>query len=183
MGSTPGIKTLLELERKRFGYVDTPKPTLETESRKSPAGLGIITPDPMVKMLGPGYMRFASPFGIKGAARESANRVDLLAVVSDEEGTGHFQAFIITARQTMTPFVFGRFGIPPSATFFAATEEAAVIAQMHPRIDGQIGLPRPSARRGQRVRYRRRDIERFARNGGSHRAKPGRKSDLERASA
>jgi hypothetical protein len=94
MGSTPGIKTLLELERKRFGYVDTPKPTLETESRKSPAGLGIITPDPMVKMLGPGYMRFASRFGIKGAARESANRVDLLAVVSDEEGTGHFQAFI-----------------------------------------------------------------------------------------
>jgi hypothetical protein len=90
----PEIKTLLELERKHFGYVDTPKPTLETESPKSSAGLGIITPDPMVKMLGPGCMRFASPFGIKGAARESANRVDLLAVVSDEEGTGHFRAFI-----------------------------------------------------------------------------------------
>jgi hypothetical protein len=74
----PEIETLRELERKHFGYVDTPKPSLETESPKSSAGLGIITPDPMVKMLGPGYMRFASPFGINGAARESANRVDLL---------------------------------------------------------------------------------------------------------
>ena len=90
----PEIKTLPELERKHFGYVDTPKPSLETESPKSSAGLGIITPDPMVKMLGPGYMSFASPFGIKGAARESANRVDLLALASDGEGTGHFRAFI-----------------------------------------------------------------------------------------
>ena len=48
----------------------------------------------MVKMLGPGYIRFASPFGINGAAKESANRVDLLAVASAEKGTGHFRAFI-----------------------------------------------------------------------------------------
>jgi hypothetical protein len=90
----PEIKTLPELERKHFGYVDTPKPSLETESPKSSAGLGIITPDPIIKMLGSGFMRFASPFGIKGGARESANRVDLVAVGSDEEGTGHFRAFI-----------------------------------------------------------------------------------------
>ena len=90
----PEIKTLGELEKKHFGYLDTPKLSLETEFPKSSARLGIITPDPMLKMLGPEYMRFASPFGIKGGARESANRVDLVAVGSDEEGTGHFRAFI-----------------------------------------------------------------------------------------
>ena len=106
----PEIKTLRELEREHFVYVDTPKPNLETESPSSSAGLGIITPDPIVRMLGPGYMHFASPFGIKGVARESANRVDLLAVASVAEGTSHFRAFTHHCQATMTPFVFGRFG-------------------------------------------------------------------------
>ena len=90
----PEIKTLGELEKKHFGYLDIQKLSLETASPKLSPGLGIITPDPMLKMLGPEYMRFASPFGIEGGARESANRVDLVAVGSDEEGTGHFRAFI-----------------------------------------------------------------------------------------
>jgi len=49
----PEIETLPELERKHFGYVDTPKPSLETESFKSSTGLGIMTPYPLGEMLGP----------------------------------------------------------------------------------------------------------------------------------
>ena len=90
----PEIKTLLELKEKVFGYVETPKSSLETGSPKSSTGLGIMTPDPLCKMLGAGYMRFASPFGIRGVARESANRVDFVVVVLDQEDKNHFRAFI-----------------------------------------------------------------------------------------
>jgi hypothetical protein len=120
----PEIKTLGELEKKHFGYLDIQKLSLETASPKLSPGLGIITPDPMLKMLGPEYMRFASPFGIKGGARESANRVDLVAVGSDEEGTGHFEHSFVTARQTMPPFVFGSFGTMLSAQCFGATDSS-----------------------------------------------------------
>jgi len=53
-----------------------------------------MTPCPSAEILGPGYMRFASPFGVKGVARESADRVDFVCLVLDEEGKGNFRAFI-----------------------------------------------------------------------------------------
>ena len=63
-------------------------------SSQTSAGLGIVTADPMGEVLGTGYKRFESPFGVNGLAKESSERVDILALVSDEEGKGHFRAFI-----------------------------------------------------------------------------------------
>ena len=65
-----------------------------TLNRPSCVGLGTITPDPMGELLGTGYMRFESPFGVHGPAKEFSDRVDLLAVVSEEQGRGYFRAFI-----------------------------------------------------------------------------------------
>jgi hypothetical protein len=96
----PEKETLPELERKHFGYVDTPKASLETESLKSSTCLGIMTPYPLGEMLGSEYMRFASPFGIKDVARVSANRVDFVCLVLDQEGKGHFRAFIRPCQAT-----------------------------------------------------------------------------------
>jgi hypothetical protein len=95
----PEIENLDELKRKHCDYkvprparvVKTPKSSLKTESPKSSTGLGIMTPCPPAEMLGPGYMSFASPFGVKGVARESTDRVDFVCL---DARKGNFRAFI-----------------------------------------------------------------------------------------
>jgi hypothetical protein len=53
--------------------------------------------DPIGLMLGFGeqaYHRFTTPLGVKGLARWTDDRLDILAVESEVEGTGRFRYFI-----------------------------------------------------------------------------------------
>ncbi len=56
--------------------------------------LGITMPDPAGQLLNTGYDRFESETGIHGLAKSEENRLDILAVVAMEEGTGQFREFI-----------------------------------------------------------------------------------------
>lgn len=57
--------------------------------------LGELSPDPAGNALGTGYQRFCSNFGIDGLARTfSKDKLELLAVVSTDEGRGNFRRFI-----------------------------------------------------------------------------------------
>lgn len=58
------------------------------------AVLGIMEPDPISMELGTGYLRFHSPCGVRGLAKENKGRLDILAVESQTPGTGEFKAFI-----------------------------------------------------------------------------------------
>jgi hypothetical protein len=64
------------------------------------AGLGVVEPDPIGQLLETGYSRFVSPLGVSGLAKEEGKRVDLLAVVSHEEGKGHFGNFLRHCQET-----------------------------------------------------------------------------------
>lgn len=56
--------------------------------------LGRITPSIISEIFQTGYVCFHSPFGIEGLAKESGTRLDLLAVVAAEPGTGQFRSFL-----------------------------------------------------------------------------------------
>jgi hypothetical protein len=57
-----------------------------------------LEPDPISAMLGTGYFRFTGLFGISGLANPRPPRLDLLAVVSDQPGEGHFRDFVELAK-------------------------------------------------------------------------------------
>src|SRR5213596_3527911 len=62
--------------------------------------LGVLTHDPVGMVLGTGYMRFSSPFGIDGLVRtHSKNKIEFLAVVSLHEGKGNFHRFIDACKE------------------------------------------------------------------------------------
>jgi hypothetical protein len=54
------------------------------------------TPDPAGVILGTGYFRFETPFGVQGLARFACddNELDILAVVSEQQGKGQFRNFL-----------------------------------------------------------------------------------------
>lgn len=56
--------------------------------------LGVMEPDPVGLLLGTGYQRFASPFGIDGLCIVTATCLDLLAVEARTPRHGHFRHFI-----------------------------------------------------------------------------------------
>ena len=56
--------------------------------------LGNTTPDFVSKILGTGYLRFQSPTGINGLAKEEGSHLHILAVDATQEGKGQFRAFI-----------------------------------------------------------------------------------------
>ena len=78
-------------------------PAIQASSRVSVGSkdlLGAVTPDPVGMMLGTGYMRFASPLGVDGLVRtNSTKKLELLAVVSTEEGKGNFRRFIAACKE------------------------------------------------------------------------------------
>lgn len=45
------------------------------------------------------FMEFRSPFGVDGLARVRGNRLEILAVISVEEGKGHFRDFVSACQQ------------------------------------------------------------------------------------
>lgn len=61
--------------------------------------LGPTEPDPFGLFLGTGYQRFESPCGIHGLAKESGDRLDVLAVYAAEAGKGQFREFIRLAKE------------------------------------------------------------------------------------
>jgi hypothetical protein len=61
--------------------------------------LGVLTLDWAGMMLGTGFNRFTSPFGVKGLAKDDAVRLDLLAVESTIPSTGQFKRFIQAAKE------------------------------------------------------------------------------------
>jgi GNAT superfamily N-acetyltransferase len=61
--------------------------------------LGTVEPDPAGVILGTGYMRFKSPIGVDGLAKWTEERLDILAVHTDERGKGHFREFIRQAKE------------------------------------------------------------------------------------
>ena len=63
------------------------------------ATLGQITPSPAADILGTGYSRFVSPFGIDGLCRTDGRRLDLLAVIANQPNTGQFREFMEAAKQ------------------------------------------------------------------------------------
>lgn len=56
--------------------------------------IGSLTPDFYGKILKTGYNRFHSSTGIAGLCKINGSRVDILAVHSDNPGTGQFKRFI-----------------------------------------------------------------------------------------
>lgn len=55
--------------------------------------------DELSEMFLTGYHKFkASKFSIEGLAKESGSRLDILAIVSKNEGVGNFRAFIAAAK-------------------------------------------------------------------------------------
>lgn len=45
------------------------------------------------------FMEFSSDIGIDGLARVNGNRIDFLAVISEDEGKGHFRDFIVACKE------------------------------------------------------------------------------------
>ena len=83
--------------RRQRGQIGHPGP-LE-RSAVAPIGedsrvLGLTNPDPVGELLGTGYLRFQSPSGIDGLAKENGDRLDLLAVNALVPGIGQFRRFI-----------------------------------------------------------------------------------------
>lgn len=58
-------------------------------------------PDPIAQILGTGFERFRTKFGVSGLAKESENgkRLEILAVNSDAQGCGYFRNFIDVCKQ------------------------------------------------------------------------------------
>ena len=60
--------------------------------------LGTIGPDPIGRILGTGYSRFYSKAGVRGLAKTTDTRLDLLAIESQQIGTGQFSRFMAQAK-------------------------------------------------------------------------------------
>lgn len=58
-----------------------------------------LSPDPAGLMLGTGFMRFSDENGVEGLALISEEEINILAVVSVEEGKGCFRKFIAAAKE------------------------------------------------------------------------------------
>lgn len=56
--------------------------------------LGKLEPDPVGQILRTQMMRFQSPLQIDGLCRVKGKSVELLAVLSPDDGKGHFRNFI-----------------------------------------------------------------------------------------
>jgi hypothetical protein len=57
--------------------------------------LGKTEPDAAAVLLGTGYWRFESPYGIDGLFKEEDdNRLNLLMVIANDPGKGHFRTFM-----------------------------------------------------------------------------------------
>lgn len=61
--------------------------------------LGRLEVCPIGQILGTGYWRFFSPWGIDGLAKWQEDRLDLLAVAANAPGRGHFREFIKQAQK------------------------------------------------------------------------------------
>lgn len=61
--------------------------------------IGQNYPDPIGQLLGTGYMRFQSPTGICGLAKDDGERLDILAVDTLTPGKGQFRHFINEAKK------------------------------------------------------------------------------------
>lgn len=61
---------------------------------KIPAFFSEAMPDPVGEILGTGYWRFVTPFGIDGLAKWTHDRIDVLAVGAYRPGRGAFRTFI-----------------------------------------------------------------------------------------
>lgn len=62
------------------------------------AVLGVVRPHWAGELLGTGYEEFVSPLGISGLARVAGDRLDVLAVVAQSQGSGQFRDFINAAK-------------------------------------------------------------------------------------
>ena len=58
--------------------------------------------DPVGAILGTGYMRFTTSFGLAGLAKATGDRLDVLAVDAARPGTGQFRRFIDAAKQSFS---------------------------------------------------------------------------------
>lgn len=56
--------------------------------------LGDTIPDIISAILGTGYLRFQSPMGMNGLAKEEGIHLHILAVDASEKGKGQFREFI-----------------------------------------------------------------------------------------
>jgi hypothetical protein len=64
-----------------------------------PAFFDHAEPDPIGLILGTGYNRFSTPFGIDGLAKWTHDRLDVLAVGASHPGSGAFRTFIEQAKK------------------------------------------------------------------------------------
>lgn len=60
--------------------------------------LGETIPDPVGVMLGTGFLRFCSPCGLEGLAKENGRELVILAVSATYPGNGQFRTFISEAK-------------------------------------------------------------------------------------
>lgn len=95
-GNTSATRPESEKRRQR-GRIGHPGPF--ERSAVPPIGedsrvLGLTNPDPVGELLGTGYLRFQSPTGIDGLAKENGDRLDLLAINALIPGIGQFRRFI-----------------------------------------------------------------------------------------
>lgn len=60
--------------------------------------LGKTHPDPFAAVFKTSYFRFCSPIGIDGLCKLSDGRLELLAVIANRPGKGHFRKFIRQAK-------------------------------------------------------------------------------------
>ena len=93
--------------------------------------LGKITVDPCAKFFGydSPFMRFVSPLGVNGLVQVRSPRLDILAVIASQPGTGQFRAFIAQAKtefdticiwecwNPLLPEILPRYGFQPATDF------------------------------------------------------------------
>lgn len=65
-----------------------------------------VAPDPVGEQLGTDFFRFRTPTRLHGLACVASERLDILAVIADAPGKGHFRDFITTAKAH-----FGEIGV------------------------------------------------------------------------
>lgn len=91
--------------------------------------------DPVGKILGTGYRQFISNFGVDGLAKESGDRLDILAVYSHQIGKGNFRRFIAACQSEYriigvwaigNPIIeqaLGRYGFTPEIEIASTSTE------------------------------------------------------------